>query len=286
MGMIWPNGAKTAFALCFDLDGDTIWRNKTKGLPNGESYLKGPSVGLYGPKRGAWRILGLLKEAGLKATWFIPAKMVEEHPDLARTVLEEGHELGHHGYDHTSDYGATCQEQLAYIQRCQDIFLKYTGVTPVGFRPTGFLLPETEQWLYTQGGGLYSSAGMGDEVCEFLTVGGVKTSAVNIPCRDELDDYIQTVFSSYPQVLPGLPRIAPYREVLSNFIRELEGAVRYSNSLSTAFHPQISGSPGRALMLESLMRYVLEHRDTIWCAPCRDIAKAYRAAKEADGCEG
>ena len=46
--MRWHNGAKSAFALGFDMDGDTIWRNKTRCLPNGDSYIKGPSIGQYG----------------------------------------------------------------------------------------------------------------------------------------------------------------------------------------------------------------------------------------------
>jgi len=33
--MIWPNGAKCAFNLGFDLDGETIWRNKARRLPGG-----------------------------------------------------------------------------------------------------------------------------------------------------------------------------------------------------------------------------------------------------------
>ena len=38
--MEWKNGAKSAFALGFDLDGETIWINKTRALPNGNAYIK------------------------------------------------------------------------------------------------------------------------------------------------------------------------------------------------------------------------------------------------------
>ena len=37
--------------LGFDMDGDTIWKNKIRTLPNGEKYIKGPSIGLYGVKK-------------------------------------------------------------------------------------------------------------------------------------------------------------------------------------------------------------------------------------------
>lgn len=96
--MRWPNGAKSAFALGFDMDGDTIWRNKTKTLAGGSGYIKGPSIGQYGTKKGALRVLEILDEFSLKSTWFIPANIVMEHPGLVETILDRGHEIGHHGW--------------------------------------------------------------------------------------------------------------------------------------------------------------------------------------------
>ena len=78
----WPQNAKCAFSLSFDLDGDTIWRNKTVKLPNGSQYIKGRSIGLFGPERGAARILDILRNYDLKATWFVPTDMMQEHPDV------------------------------------------------------------------------------------------------------------------------------------------------------------------------------------------------------------
>ena len=63
--MIWPNQAKSAFNLGFDLDGETIWRNKARRLPGGDSFLKGPSIGGYGPRKGAYRILEIYECKGL-----------------------------------------------------------------------------------------------------------------------------------------------------------------------------------------------------------------------------
>ena len=67
--MIWPNQAKSAFNLGFDLDGETIWRNKARRLPGGDSFLKGPSIGGYGPRKGAYRILEILKEFDFMETF-------------------------------------------------------------------------------------------------------------------------------------------------------------------------------------------------------------------------
>ena len=280
--MIWPNQAKSAFNLGFDLDGETIWRNKARRLPGGDSFLKGPSIGGYGPRKGAYRILEILKEFDLKATWFIPAVMIEEHQAVVEKILDGGHEISHHGYDHTGRYGNTLEQQQEYVEKSQELFLKYTGRKACGMRPTGALLPETEKWLYDGGGFLYSSAGTSGEGIGYYYVNGEKTKGINVPCRDEqMDDYVQTVLHSYPAVLEGMPRIAAYDGVYTNWIREIVGMIKFGNIGSSAFHPQIAGTPGRAIILEHFCKYLAENRD-IWCTTCKNIADYYRAELEGE----
>lgn len=279
MGITWPNGGTTAFAFGFDLDGDTIWQNKIRQYPGWEDFVKGPSVGLYGPDRGAYRILEIMDEFSFKSTWYIPTDIVEEYPSLVREIAANGHELAHHGWDHREDYGQTFEEQRRYIDRCQKVFEDIAGVRPVTFRPCGALLPETEAWLYQEGGGICISTDVIGDAMEYYTAGGKKTRAVTLPGRVELDDYILTVFNSFPAVLTGMPRISPYRDTLSNFIREVEGAVRFGNSVCTCSHPQVSGSPGRSIILREFCQY-LESNPKVWVSTCQDIAEHYRAVVE------
>lgn len=278
--MLWPNGAKIAFSLGFDLDGDTIWRNKAVKLPNGDKFIKGPSIGQFGPNKGAFRILDILDEYNIKATWFIPAIVVRDESKVVEEILKRGHEIAHHGYDHTGRYGDTLVQQQEWIERSQELFVQYAGVKALGFRTTGALLPETERWIYSDGGFIYSSAGSSGEACGYYEVEGEKTSAVNIPCRDEqTDDYVQTVFHNYPAVLEGMPRVASYESVYNNWVCEVEGAIRFGNSGSTAFHPQIAGTAGRAMMLRRFCAYLADSAD-VWSAPCIDIARHYKAVME------
>ncbi|MHB9142433.1 MAG: polysaccharide deacetylase family protein [Paludibacter sp.] len=45
-------------------------------------------------------ILSLLKQAGMKATFFILGKKSEQHPDIVNLIIQEGHEIGDHSYGH------------------------------------------------------------------------------------------------------------------------------------------------------------------------------------------
>src|SRR5580765_7861266 len=47
---------------------------------------------------GARRILALLKDFGLRATWFVPGFTIESHPQACEAVVQGGHEIAHHSW--------------------------------------------------------------------------------------------------------------------------------------------------------------------------------------------
>jgi len=276
---LWPQGKSCAFLLCFDLDGSTIWLNKVRATPGGLTFLRGPSVGQYGPNRGADRIMRILDDFGLKATFFVPGTVMHENPAVVRRMIDAGHEVAHHGLDHELSYGDTVEAQMAIINESQRIFTNVIGHPAEGFRCTGSLLPETQRLLYTDANTLYTMFNNGAERPSFVTVDGTETNVVHLPCR-QVDDYIQMTFSVWPPIPTGLPRIAPYDDVLANFIDEAEGVRRYGGCVGTAFHPQVSGSPGKAKILERLIEHLVGCGD-VWLPQCREAALWWRSRKEA-----
>ena len=60
-----------------------------------------------GPQPGSTdQILQVLEKFGAKATFFMLGKNVAKFPDLARRVLDSGHEVGEHSYRHSHQW--TC----------------------------------------------------------------------------------------------------------------------------------------------------------------------------------
>ena len=160
----WPGKKKCALMLCFDLDGKSIWQNKIRSMPGWTGFLKGPSVGQYGPNRGADRIMNILEKYGLKATFFVPASVMKENPDVVRRMVEQGHEVAHHGLYHEDSYGDTVEEQLALLEESQQIFRDVIGKPASGFRCTGSLLPGTQKALYSDPNTLYTMFNTGKEL--------------------------------------------------------------------------------------------------------------------------
>lgn len=56
-----------------------------------------------GPSKGATpKVLDILKEEEVKATFFVIGKYVEERPELVKRAYDEGHYIANHGYDHSN----------------------------------------------------------------------------------------------------------------------------------------------------------------------------------------
>jgi peptidoglycan/xylan/chitin deacetylase (PgdA/CDA1 family) len=73
----WPGDADAAVALTFDVDGEAPW------LSEGPEYsrrLTTLSQGRFGPVRGLGRILGLLAELEVTATFYVPGHTADQHP--------------------------------------------------------------------------------------------------------------------------------------------------------------------------------------------------------------
>lgn len=271
----WPKGKKCAVMLSFDVDGDTIWKNGSKGLINNEKYIRGNSVGSYGPKRAIHKILDLLDKHDIKASFFIPAKIVEDFPEVAKDIMERGHEIGHHGYHHERYVDLTPEEQEKIIEKSQNIFEKYLGKKAIGYRtPSGDWSRETAGILYKMGFS-YSSSMRGDDRPYRTVIDGEVTDFIELSPKWDLDDFVQFGYNLYPPEPSGQDRIAGIEQVYKNFCQEFDGYYREGLCFVIQCHPQIIGSPGRLMMYERLIEHIKSH-DGIWFAKGSEIADWWR----------
>lgn len=93
------------------------------------TFDDGPSP-LYTPA-----ILDVLKEKGVKATFFVLGRHVEKYPDIARRISEEGHDIGNHTYSHRDLAPSTRALVLGEVGRAHQAIRETVGVSPFLFRP-------------------------------------------------------------------------------------------------------------------------------------------------------
>jgi peptidoglycan/xylan/chitin deacetylase (PgdA/CDA1 family) len=109
MGEVW------ATAVAGDSSPDLAVHGKT-GTSGGRISLTfddGPDP------RTTPRILAILQERHVKATFFVVGRQVEEHPDLLRRIVREGHTVGNHSYDHADMSYLTPGQMRLELQKTQ-----------------------------------------------------------------------------------------------------------------------------------------------------------------------
>jgi peptidoglycan/xylan/chitin deacetylase (PgdA/CDA1 family) len=82
-------------------------------------------------------ILRVLAREDVKATFFLVGKRINQHPDLAREILQRGHEVGNHSQNHFRLTDLTDAQIIAEIQGCTQAFNKATGRVFRLLRPPG-----------------------------------------------------------------------------------------------------------------------------------------------------
>ena len=102
------------------------------------------------PKRleeGAYRILDLLNERGVKCTFFCVGWVANKYPGLIKRMEKEGHQVGSHTYMHRLATGQTRKEFTADLKRSLSCLSQITGRKVTCFRAPGFSINTTNLWV-------------------------------------------------------------------------------------------------------------------------------------------
>ncbi|CAM4424637.1 peptidoglycan/xylan/chitin deacetylase (PgdA/CDA1 family) [Paenibacillus endophyticus] len=79
-------------------------------------------------------ILDILKEKGVKATFFVVGQQVKKNPEVLQRIAEEGHSIGNHTYNHKDLSKLNKQQIIEEIKTSDAAIKKAVGYTPVMVR--------------------------------------------------------------------------------------------------------------------------------------------------------
>jgi peptidoglycan/xylan/chitin deacetylase (PgdA/CDA1 family) len=104
-----------------------------------ECNVEGPFVAITfddGPHGGQTpRLLKMLKDRGIKATFFVVGQCVAESPEVAKQIVTEGHEIANHSWSHPQLTTLSESSVRDQIDRTHNVIKQTTGVTPALLRP-------------------------------------------------------------------------------------------------------------------------------------------------------
>jgi polysaccharide deacetylase family protein (PEP-CTERM system associated) len=94
------------------------------------------------------RALELFAEANVKATFFTLGWVAERHPSLIRRIVDEGHELASHGWNHTRVDRQDAETFRADIRRTKLLLENIGGAAVRGYRAATFSIGATTPWAF------------------------------------------------------------------------------------------------------------------------------------------
>lgn len=107
------------------------------------------------------RILDLFDEAGVKATFFTLGWVAERNRAAMQSIVNRGHELASHGYDHTRVFTLTRNQFSADIAKARAILEDASGKAVTGYRAPSFSIDARNPWAHevlAEHGYAYSSS--------------------------------------------------------------------------------------------------------------------------------
>ena len=107
------------------------------------------------------RILDLFDEAGVKATFFTLGWVAERNRAAMQSIVNRGHELASHGYDHTRVFTLTRNQFSADIAKARAILEDTSGTAVTGYRAPSFSIDARNPWAHevlAEHGYAYSSS--------------------------------------------------------------------------------------------------------------------------------
>ena len=105
-----------------------------------------------GPSDYMDKVLDILKENDVKATFFLIGSHVEKYPETIKRITEEGHEIGNHSWSHRNFSKLTADEIKQELDKTAEIIVSAGGEVSNLFRPPyGSSSEESEAVIYAHG---------------------------------------------------------------------------------------------------------------------------------------
>ncbi|MCJ1443492.1 MAG: hypothetical protein MMC23_003990 [Stictis urceolatum] len=282
----WPAPARAAIALTLDNMGEAADLNRSL-WPSSAAIGAHRSVVTVLP-----RLLALLSEYSVPATYFIEAWNLNVYPESIRRIDAAGHEIAWHAWQHEAWGKLNADEERENFERSFGATgwraFRGGGDKPSidgyrGFRPPGGLVHGWRTFELCRRFGVAYISPAADEAAM------VKASGLDEGLTDEKQDGLvvlpfkwATVDAYfYMEAFAGLRKAkgefdsecqAP-SVLVERYKQEIDRAVEGGGFLSLLFHPFLTDRPERLKACEEVLRYLAEKRDQglIWLARCKDV---------------
>ncbi|MFN4142921.1 polysaccharide deacetylase family protein [Aestuariivirga sp.] len=265
----WPNGARCACAITFDMDADSLIHISRP--EDSHDRLYPITMGRYGPTVAVPRILETYRKFGIRQTFFIPAWCMERYPSAVEAILKGGHEIGHHGLIHEDPIATRGKKQKAAFEKALAIHKKLSGRKPRGYRAPVYNITQQVIDLLVSHEFAYDSSLMADDIPYLMKTR--KGDLWEAPVHWGTDDW--PPFAHYAEIDYLMPVRAP-SEGLKGFWEEFEAQYEAGGFWMGIWHPFLTGRLARWRLVERWLEDTLRSKK-VWFAPLEEIIAHVKA---------
>ena len=271
----WPGGARIAVSMVVNyeegaeystLDGDAHHETNSEvpsPVPPGQRDVFNESFFEYGSRVGVWRLLDLLDRYQAPSTFFCCALALERNPEAARQIVARGHEVCGHGYRWEEHHLMSRDQEHESIRKTVESLTRTTGQRPVGWFTRYGASVNTRELVATEGGFIYDSGAMNDDLPYYTTVNGDPWLVV--PYSMETND------ARFWR--GGLTSVSDFYEYLKDtFDCLFQEGLHTPKMMSVGLHCRIAGRPARSMAVQRFLEYARGFPG-VWFARRDEIAR-------------
>lgn len=253
-------------SINFDVDAESLWLVMAKGKDRPALI----SQGLYGLNHGVPRILELLRDVGVKGTFFVPGLVAENHAALVPEIAAAGHEIASHCYTHMPLSALEPQREWDDLRRSKDVLEAQLGAPVTGFgAPVCDVSGRTVDFLIRLGFAYDRSFLDADWPYAFRSSEG---SLVELPISWVMDDF---TFFGHNLMPPMGWGIAAPAHAAAIWKGEMESFLHGGGFGCLVLHPEVVGRRTRMSALRDVLTE-LAAQARFWT--CAEVAENLRPA--------
>lgn len=279
---LWPDGARLALSIVVNVEegsemsvaeGDrgpepvdelgVTLKKAVRNFGNESNYR-------YGLRAGAPRVLRLLREHGVRATFTAAALSLERAPELARQIVADGHEVCAHGWRWIHQFHMDESQERAFIRQAVESIARTTGARPHGWLSRYLMTPNTRR-LLAEEGFAYHMDDYSDDLPFWDVVGG--RPIVVVPYA--LDSNDMKMWTA-----PALTPRQWLEYAIDTFDWLYAEGAEAPKMMSLGVHLRIIGRPGRIGAFARFLEHARRH-ERVWIATRKEIADRFAAVHPA-----
>lgn len=263
----WADGSRLVVSISMQFESGGQPDNAESPFPQNleKGYVDLPAVTWYqyGYKEGIPRMLDNWDKLGIKVTSHMVGSAVLKNPQLAKEIVERGHEAAAHGMNWSSQYNLSYEAERKFIQDGVDVIKNITGATAIGYNANWLRRGENTLKILQELGFKYHIDDLSRDEPFIIQVSNKDFAVVPYTLRNNDILLIEGKNFSADQF---------FKQVKVEFEQLYAESEFKRRMLSISFHDRIGGTPQMVQTAKSLIEFIQQHKGVVFKRK-KDIAE-------------